>query len=139
MNTSMRAVPTGLATIIVIAISAGISPAADFVLFDSEHLDVTTFYSTGRLYDTSTADVRKSSGYIYRAYVNDEACLRVLGGQVRELWAYGTSTAAISGGEVRELYAYDHSTVAMSGGSVSNYISALEHSTVVISGGSVGS
>jgi hypothetical protein len=128
---------------------------ADFNLKGTQHLDVTTSHSTGVLYENSTADVL-AGGYIYDAYVNDNALLsvrrpsgtgvyngylyangriKVFMGGVNYLRAYDTSTVDISGGSVYYLRAYDASIVDISGGSV-DHLYTYEASTVGISWGS---
>lgn len=139
---------------------------ADFILTGTQHLDVITSHVNGYLYDSSTADI-KSGGYVLNAYVDDDALLRVseyyygthgesaesilsykgasvnlIGGSVRNVYAYDNSYIDISGGDVGSnlytghLYAYDNSTVNLSSGSI-DYLTARVASSVDIVGGSL--
>ena len=103
---------------VVALVLATAAQAAGFTLTDNQHLDVTTYYLDGYLYDYSSANILE-------------------GGMV-ESWlrAYDTSTVGVSGGSVEELYAYDTSSVDISGGNV-NYLCTYNTSNVDISGGSV--
>ena len=126
-----------LAVVVVLAVTGTAAQAVDFVLMDSEHLDVVAYHATGTLFNTSTADVL-AGGSIQNAYVNGEAILYVRsGGSVYELNAYNTSNFDMSGGNVaNHLYARDSSSVDVSGGNIP-YLYAHNSSSMDISGGSV--
>ena len=137
----------GLVLAAVLVLAATGMARADFVLSGDLHLDVTTWHTTGYLYDTSTADLLQG-GYIESAYVNDEALLRVLeygSGppgvlntpiSVYHLYAYDASAVQVSNGWVYRLYAYDTSAVALSGGEV-EILYAYGTRAVDITGGKV--
>ena len=109
---------------------------ANFVLNGVEHLDVTSYHSTGVLWDFTTADV-KNGGSINNAYVNDDAVLTVSGGTVSDhVYAYNTSDVVVSSGYVNIMKAYDTSSVDISGGNFSA-LSAYHTISVAVSGGSL--
>lgn len=128
---------------------------ADFVLGETEHLDVTSSHSVGTLLDYSTADV-KQGGYIQNAYVYEDALLRIPEASIGWGTAYDSSTVDISGGSVSNslttyntssvnipagnvpfLYAYDNSSADISGGSVTDSLYAFGSSSVDVSSGNV--
>ena len=126
-----------LAVVVVLAVTGTAAQAVDFVLMDSEHLDVVAYHATGTLFNTSTADVL-AGGSIQNAYVNGEAILYVRsGGSVGDLYAYGSSTTNVAGGSVYELNAYNTSNFDMSGGNVANHLYARDSSSVDVSGGNI--
>ncbi len=141
---------------IALAWGTAAGAATDFVLTGSEHLYVSRSYTTGVLFDSSTAVVSQG-GYIEDAYVNDNALLRVMwnsyravgtatlydigrinvsSGHVDYLRAYNNSSVAISGGRVAYLYAYDSNTVDISDGRIDG-LNVRDDTSVVISGGNV--
>ena len=67
----MRAIRWTVAVVAVVCTAATVAAASTFVLEGTEHLDVTTSYDRGELWDCSTAHVR--GGSITEALVNDEA------------------------------------------------------------------
>jgi hypothetical protein len=131
-SVSLFVVGVFLATSLV----AGVAEAGDFVLSGNQHLNVTTAYANGVLYDSSTADVL-AGGSIFHAYANDCSVLSVASGGVSYLDAYDTSAANISGGDVGYLNAYNTGVVNISGGNVSS-IFAYNTSVANMSGGGVG-
>jgi hypothetical protein len=120
-----------------------LAPAAlaynTFSIAKLEHLDVTTYYGTGYLWDSSTANVILG-GYVISAYVNNEATLNFSGGSVNFLDAYNTSSVNLlpegTGGGIEHLYAHNSSSVDISG-AIIGYLDALDTSSVNISGGRV--
>jgi len=139
-----------LAALLAIAPS---THAADFTLTGNQHLDVTTSYNYGYLWDFSTANVL-TNGRITRAYVNNEATLDVSdgiiefinthddstvnasGGSISVFLAYENSTVNISGTSVHDLYIHDNSNTNITSGNVDR-IFTYETNKVDISGGSV--
>jgi hypothetical protein len=109
----------------------------DFVLTGNEHLDVTTHYSYGHLWDFSTANVL--SGGIENTYVNDEATLNISGGSSGWLYAYNNSVANVSGGNVGTSRAYNRSTVNIFNDGIVRGLLTDDISTANISGGSMSS
>jgi len=122
---------TSFLTVLVLAAASTVR--ADFILVDSQHLEVAVAHSTGVLYDSNTADV-VSGGRITNAYVNDEALLQALGGYVGSgggLWVYNAGEVQIAtGGWVYGLSAYDTGEVHIAGGVVHGYLKAYGSSTV---------
>jgi hypothetical protein len=130
----MTSVRFGLVLVLVLAV-CGALQAADFTLTGTQTKDVTTFYSYGYLYDTSTANV--FGGSVAHLLAFDTSTATVSGGSVNYLRAYHTSTANVSGGIVDRFFAFDTSTATVSGGSVDS-LSAFDTGTATVFGGSVG-
>jgi hypothetical protein len=114
----------------------------DFSLSQSQHLDVTTNYGTGTLWDSSTANVIVS-GYITSVYVHNEASLNYSGGGTNYLDAYDTSSVNFSGGGIGYLNAHDTSNVNVltdtdkTGAAYITYLNAYNSSSVNVSGSDV--
>jgi hypothetical protein len=136
---------------IAILLIASLTQAEDFVLEDSQHLNITTSYNNGVLLDFSTADVLQG-GYISNAYVNDEATLdvqqyphEIYSYNIFHAYVYNNSTLIFSGGSGYVLTytdAYNTSTVDITGGGDAgpgHTIRAYDSSTVNLSGGSADS
>ncbi len=140
MSTNMKMMAWVWAAVLGIALGwTAAAPAAEFVLINSEHADITEYYDTGLLFDTSTAVVY-AKGHIADVYIDDEALLRVMGDNYRGVGAatlYGAGRIAISSAHVDYLSAHDSSGVDISGGRV-DCLYAYDSSGVNISGGDVG-
>ena len=142
----MKTKVIGLLTVVVVLAVAGTAAQAeDFVLRDSEHLNVGTSYTQGILFGDSTADVG-GDGYISRAYVNNEAMLHVRGNRypesVEKAYVYNNGRVEISRGKISTIDAHDNSHVDISGGSVSGFVRIMDirlfaPERVNISGGTV--
>jgi hypothetical protein len=93
-------------------------------LTGNQHLDVSTSYDTGYLYDSTSADVLKD-GHIGSAYVNNCAVLRVSGGSIDStLDASGASSVNMSSGFVAFLFAQSTGVINVNGGTVDKLFSA---------------
>lgn len=125
--------------VVVLALAPAAMAYNNFSIAKLEHLDVTSYYGTGYLWDSSTANVTLG-GYIISAYVNDEATLNFSGGSANFLDAYNTSSVNLlpegTGGGIEHLYAHNTSSVDISG-AIIGYLDALDTSSVNISGGRV--
>ena len=129
-----------MAVVVVLAVAG--EGRADFVLFGTEHRDITSHHSKGILWDFSTADVKTLGHISSTAYVYDDAVLTISSGSVGgDVYAYNDSGVAVSGGTgdvYGDLNAYNNSRVAVSAGRVrGGYLNAYDTSRVDISGGSV--
>ena len=136
MKTQMK---TKVMTMCAVAALLAIGTAAqaqDFVLWNDEHLDVSTSYSNGHLFDSSTADVLEG-GYIQKAYTYDEATLNISRGSSTHLYTYNNSNLIVSGGSMGNLLAYDTSNVTINDGSVSMALDTYNSSNLTISGGTI--
>jgi len=133
----MRKLRVTICLVALLAIAAS-THAEDFTLIDTQHLDITTSYINGYLWDFSTANVL-TGGDISCAYVNDEAILDISGGYVDELAAYNNSTVNVFTGNVGDngFSVHDSSTLNVFGGNFKENISARDSSMVNISGGSI--
>lgn len=110
---------------------------ADFVLIDSEYLEVTSKHETGILYDSSSVDV-KQGARIDNLYVYNDANLNIFGGLLAGVSSYDTGNVTISGGDINgPLDSYGDSNVTVSGGNISR-VTPYETSSVSISGGNIG-
>jgi len=119
----------------ILAIAAS-THAQDFTLTNNEHLDVTSDYHYGYLWDSSTANVTTGGSMSY-AQANDEAILNISGGKVEELEASNNSTLNIYNGLVTDdIDAYHNTNVNIFGGSVDG-LRTYDNSTVNMSGGSI--
>lgn len=122
--------------VVAVAVITG-AAQANFILFDDEYLNVTTTHSFGSLYDSSMADVR-AGGDVYRAYVNDEARLNVIGGHVDTLLAWDNSQITLLDGSVSDgLQTWQSSRVTIDGSFVINRLTAYDNSQITLLGGSV--
>ncbi|HPS54304.1 MAG TPA: hypothetical protein PLP05_01775, partial [Sedimentisphaerales bacterium] len=110
-----------LCLVVIFAMTLSVQ-AEDFKLKETQHLDVTSSYIYGYLYDFSTADIL---AYVYGLRTHDNSTANISRGSVSNLHAYDTSTVNLSRGSVERFYAYNSSTVNISGGSV-NYLSVCD-------------
>lgn len=97
--------------------------AQDFSITGDQHMDVTTSYWIGNLWDFSSANI-------------------LLGGNVSYIYANNSSSVGIAGGEVGRITAYTNSIVNISEGSIIGIndlfaVSAYDTSRIIISGGSI--
>ena len=101
---------------LVVVLLSSSTARANFVLFDSDQMDVISYHDVGILYNSSTANVI-SGGSVYDLYVNDISTAIIEGGDVEKLYSYASSNVDISAGNVRSINAVSTSTV-ISGGRV---------------------
>lgn len=128
---------------LMVAVMTLPAAAEDFVLYGTEHLDVTRSYTNGTLYDSSTANAILG-GSIENAYVRNQAALSVLdfpsgtyGLSVLNAYAYDSGSVTLTKSIINQLMAYDSSRVDMSGGSITASLSTYNNSSVTMSGGYV--
>ena len=111
--------------------------AGDFTLTGTEHLDVTTTYDRGVLYDFSSANVLPG-GSVNTIIAIDSSIVNITGGSAQVLNATDNSTVNVSSGSFDSyLTAGDNSTLNFSDASAP-ILAAFKNSTVNITGGSVG-
>ena len=150
MNIGKRLLPVILLVSLLII---GGNASADFNLIGDDHLDVTTTHTTGRLYDTSSAEVIEG-GYVgtLEAYGTSSAIVNA--GFVYLLNAYGSSTTSVSVGTVGTAFFYNASTITVAGGKVDaaygyadsqctfaggahQYVYARDRTRLMVTGGSI--
>jgi len=141
--------------VVVMALGTGSSAyvwPVEFILSGNDHLDVTSAYDKGTLWDSSIASVH-SGGFIGRLYLNntsavqvltdgyigdvdvmDSSALSVFDGGAYKLKVWNTGSATVSGGSIDILYAGDSSTVSISGGSISIQLAAVDTSSITLCG-----
>ena len=145
--------PIAAAFVLVVVCNA---QAGSFTLTGVEHLDVTSGYYEGTLYDSSTASVL-TGGRVTHLKVYDTSSAAILtssvpisSARVRDIYMYNNSSVVINdhseqdrsggGGEIYNvfsLYAADTSNVTITKGDI-NWLSAANSSEVIMSGGAVG-
>jgi len=119
--------------------------ATDFVLTGNEHLDVTSNYYDGYLYDSSTVNVLKD-GYINTLNAYDDSTANIYGGYINYLCVsdgiintrhlHDGGTANIFGGDIFGVNAYRDSITNIHGGNMTS-LSTHDNSIVNIYGGSI--
>lgn len=111
---------------------------ADFRLSGNQHLDVSSFYNNGDLYDSSTANLIEG-GWIQYVRSNDDSSIHVSGGWVsQDMFIRNNSHAKISGGTVMGfVFAYDSGVVDFSGGWIQYGIYLYNNSKANITGGAI--
>jgi hypothetical protein len=117
---------------VLLAIAA-LPKAEAFTLTGNQHLDITTSYDRGYLWDFSTAD-SLSGGSVTWLDAYDNSTVNLSGGSVTWLDAYDSSTVNMPDGTVKWLKAYDSGIVNMSGGNTL-YLKAYNSGIVNMSGG----
>lgn len=122
--------------ILGLLVLATVVQAEDFNLYGTDHLDVTSSYSWGRLYQSSSTRILPN-GQVNWLYAYDSSSVDVNGGRVDYFVAENNSTVSVSSGEVGRLWTYDSSTVMVSGGNVGD-LNLSSNSAATISGGQVG-
>ena len=131
----MRKLRITICSVALLALAAS-THAEGFTLTGSQHLDVTTSYDYGYLYESSTASILTGGNVLTTLFVNDEAKLNISYGSANMLHTYNNSTLDMSGGNISNyLSSLDSSTVNISNASVVNWLYATNTSTVNISGG----
>jgi hypothetical protein len=111
----------------------GTAWGADFVLTGREHLDVTSSYTKGVLWDSSTVNM-KQQGNVDELHANNTSSVTISGGRLGRGETRDASKVSISGGNHTAMSTYDTSKVAISGGSVGR-IDAHNTSSVTASDG----
>lgn len=122
--------------ILVMAFMPGPARTQSFALYGTEHLDVTSYYLTGILWDSSTADVT-TGGAIMNAYLNGTSNMTISDGYIGNLYSSNTSNVSISGGQVAgNIYAHENSMINITGGSIKS-LQAIGASVTNIFGGNI--
>jgi hypothetical protein len=105
----------GIITIIILALSYGILPARADLVFGSGH----------NIYD-------ESYGYNVEVWVNNDAILNVLGGEVGKLETTDFATVNLYGGDINWLVPDDSSVVSIYGGDIHQWLAASDYSSVYL-------